>query len=103
MSMHTVAHVRVAYKFLPPSARYVLLVLASHVNPDTGWAWPSYVTLAEETGLSRQRVIDLVKLLEHAGAIEVRRGHGRGHTNFYRVRHSPAEKVTSTPRKGQIC
>jgi Helix-turn-helix domain len=39
------------------SARTLLLVIASHVNPDTGWAWPSLDTLAEETTLTRRRVI----------------------------------------------
>jgi hypothetical protein len=72
------------------------------VNPDTGWAWPSLDTLARETSLQRRRTIDLIHLLEDIGEIEVRRGHGRGHVNFYRVHVTPEEKVQSSARKGAI-
>jgi hypothetical protein len=102
MSMDTIAHVRTAYKFLPRSARHLLLVIASHQNHDTGWAWPSYPTLAEETGFTCRRLIQLVKGLELAHVIEVRRGHGRGHSNFYRILPSPEENVKSVPRKREI-
>jgi hypothetical protein len=76
-----------------------LLVIASHINPDTGWAWPSLDTLAHETGLQRRRTIDLIQLLEGLGELEVRRGQGRGHVNFYRVQVTPDEKVQSSPRE----
>jgi hypothetical protein len=110
MSMSTVAQVRSSSKS-QGSARTLLLVIASHVNPDTGWAWPSLETLAHETGLQRRRTIDLIHLLEGLGELEVRRGHGRGHVNFYRVHVTPeetvqsvpAEKVQSSERKGAIC
>ena len=109
MSMSTVAQVRSSSKS-HGSARTLLLVIASHVNPDTGWAWPSLDTLAHETGLQRRRTIDLIHLLEGLGELEVRRGHGRGHVNFYRVhvapeetvQPAPAEKVQSPARKGAI-
>jgi hypothetical protein len=81
------------------SARTLLLIIASHVNPDTGWAWPSLDTLAHETGLQRRRTIDLIHLLERLGELEVRRGQGRGHVNFYRVHVTPDEKVQSSPRE----
>jgi hypothetical protein len=96
MSMSTVAQVRSSSKSTH-SARTLLLVIASHVNPDTGWAWPSLDTLAHETGLQRRRTIDLIHILECLGELEVRRGHGRGHVNFYRVHAAPEEKVQSTP------
>jgi hypothetical protein len=107
--MSTVAQVRSSSKS-HGSARTLLLVIASHVNPDTGWAWPSLETLAHETGLQRRRTIDLIHLLEDIGELEVRRGHGRGHVNFYRVHVTPeetvqsvpAEKVQSSARKGAI-
>jgi hypothetical protein len=109
MSMTTVAQVRSASKSTG-SARTLLLVIASHVNPDTGWAWPSLDTLAREAGLQRRRTIDLVHLLEGLGELQVRRGHGRGHVNFYRVYVTPeetvqsvrVEKVQSSARKGAI-
>jgi hypothetical protein len=100
--MTTVAQVRSASKSTG-SARTLLLVIASHVNPDTGWAWPSLDTLAKEIARARRHVIRLITQLEALGELEVRRGHGRGHVNFYRVhltpadtgRSAPAEKVTS--------
>ena len=109
MSISTVAQVRSSSKS-HGSARTLLLVIASHVNPDTGWAWPSLDTLARETGLQRRRTIDLIHLLEDIGELEVRRGQGRGHVNFYRVHITPEEKVQSVPaekvqssaRKGAI-
>jgi Helix-turn-helix domain len=107
MSISTVAQVRSSSKS-HGSARTLLLVIASHVNPDTGWAWPSLDTLARETGLRRRRTINLIQLLENIGELEVRRGQGRGHVNFYRVHVTPdetvqsvpAEKVQSSARKG---
>jgi hypothetical protein len=109
MSMHMVTHVRSISKSTR-SARHLLLVIASHVNPETGWAWPSLDTLAEETTLTRRRVIQLIHGLEALGELEVRRGRGRGHVNFYRVHLAPvetgpsarAEKVKCPARKGEI-
>jgi helix-turn-helix protein len=103
MSISTVAQVRSSSKS-HGSARTLLLIIASHVNPDTGWAWPSLNTLAHETGLQRRRTIDLIQILERLGELEVRRGQGRGHVNFYRiiVPAEPGEKVQSPPRKGAI-
>jgi hypothetical protein len=100
MSISTVAQVRTSSKS-HGSARTLLLVIASHVNPDTDWAWPSLDTLAHETGLQRRRTIDLIHILERLGELEVRRGQGRGHVNFYRI-ITPGEKVQSPPRKGAI-
>jgi hypothetical protein len=50
-----------------------------------GWAYLSYTCLSEEASWTRRRVIQLVALLEAQGVLEVRRGHGRGHVNFYRI------------------
>jgi Helix-turn-helix domain len=109
MSMSTVAQVRSSSKS-HGSARTLLLVIASHVNPDTGWAWPSLDTLADEIARTRRHVIRLITELETLGELEVRRGHGRGHVNFYRVHltqaetapAAPAKKVTSSTGKGDI-
>jgi hypothetical protein len=101
MSISTVAQVRSSSKSTR-SARTLLLVIASHVNPDTGWAWPSLATLARETAVTVQHVIRLIRGLEALGELEVRRGHGRGHVNFYRIREIPVEISTSKPRKSNI-
>jgi hypothetical protein len=124
MSISTVAQVRSTSKS-QGSARTLLLVIASHVNPDTGWAWPSLDTLAKEIARTRRHVIRLITQLKTLGELEIRRGHGRGRVNFYCVHLTPAEtgpvppaeqvttasgkgdmpsreKVTSMPRKGDM-
>jgi hypothetical protein len=85
MSPHKLAYARVAYKSFSRSARHLLLLIATHQSIETGWAYLSYLCLSEELGVTRRRVIQLVVLLEVKGALEVRRGHGRGHVNFYRI------------------
>jgi hypothetical protein len=85
MSPHKLAYARTAYKSFSRSARHLLLLIATHQSIETGWAYLSYLCLSEESGLTRRRVIDLVALLEAKGVLEVRRGHGRGNVNFYRI------------------
>jgi hypothetical protein len=85
MSPHKLAYARVAYKSFSRSARHLLLLIATHQSIETGWAYLSYACLSDESGLTRRRVIQLVTLLEAKGALEVRRGYGRGHVNFYRI------------------
>src|SRR5215212_6339602 len=85
MCMDNLAYARTAYKSFPRSARHLMQLIGSHQSPQTGWAYLSYACLSEETSLTRRRVIQLVALLEAQGVLEVRRGHGRGHVNFYRI------------------
>lgn len=85
MSPHKLAYARTAYKSFPQSARHIILLIATHQSIETGWAYLSYLCLSEESGLTRRRVMQLVALLEARGVLEVRRGHGRGHVNFYRI------------------
>jgi hypothetical protein len=85
MSMTTVAYARRAYKSFSRSARHLYQLIASHQNLHTGWAYVGYDCLAEESSLTPRRVMQLVAFLEMHHAIDVRRGHGRGHVNFYRV------------------
>ena len=85
MSMSTLAYARCAFKSFPRSARHILQLIASHQSLQTGWAYLSYLCLSDESSLTRRRVMQLVALLEAQGVLEVRRGHGRGHVNFYRI------------------
>jgi hypothetical protein len=85
MCMDNLAYARTAYKSFPRSARHIMQLIGGHQNPHTGWAYLSYVCLSEEASLTRRRVIQLVTLLESKGVLEVRRGHGRGNVNFYRI------------------
>jgi hypothetical protein len=111
MSMSNVAYARLAFQSFSRSARHIYQLIASHQNMQTGWAYLSYMILSKESGLSRRRVMQLVSFLEANHALEVRRGHGRGHVNFYRVLreedglpvpHTSAKKVKSvTPLPAQ--
>jgi DNA-binding transcriptional MocR family regulator len=85
MSKTKLAYARTAYKSFSQSARHLLLLIATHQSIETGWAYLSYLCLSDESGLTRRRVIQLVALLEARGVLEVRRGHGRGNVNFYRI------------------
>src|SRR5918998_253168 len=85
MSMSNLAYARCAYKSFSRSARHLLQLIAGHQSLQTGWAYLSYLCLSDESGLTRRRVIQLVALLEAKGVLEVRRGHGRGNVNFYRI------------------
>jgi hypothetical protein len=85
MSMSNLAYSRIAYKSFSRSARHIIQLIAGHQSLQTGWAYLSYLCLADESGLTRRRVIQLVALLEAKGVLEVRRGHGRSHVNFYRI------------------
>jgi hypothetical protein len=85
MCMDSLAYARTGYKSFPRSARHLLQLIGSHQSQVTGWAYLSYVCLSEEASLTRRRVIQLVALLEAGGVLEVRRGHGRGNVNFYRI------------------
>jgi hypothetical protein len=85
MSLSNLAYSRIAYKSFSRSARHIIQLIAGHQSLQTGWAYLSYLCLSEESSLTRRRVIDLVALLEAQGVLEVQRGHGRGHVNFYRI------------------
>jgi hypothetical protein len=85
MSMSNLAYARLAYQSFSRSARHILQLIAGHQSLQTGWAYLSYQCLSQESSLTPRRVMQLVALLEAKGALEVRRGHGRGHVNFYRI------------------
>src|SRR5688500_14057718 len=85
MSMSNLAYARLAYQSFSRSARHILQLIAGHQSMQTGWAYLSYQRLSQESSLTTRRIMQLVVKLEASGALEVRRGHGRGHVNFYRI------------------
>jgi hypothetical protein len=111
MCMDNLAYARIAYKSFPRSARHLMQLISSHQSPATGWAYLSYQCLSDESGLTRRRVIQLVALLEACQVLDVRRGHGRGNVNFYRIlreedglplppkRQKKVKSVTSSPQE----
>lgn len=69
----------------PPGERLVLLVIAKHHNDKTGACFPSYDTIAEQTGFKRRKVIYSVADLEANGLIftqDRRVGGHQGSNNF---------------------
>jgi hypothetical protein len=106
MSMSNLAYSRTAYKSFSRSARHILQLIAGHQSMQTGWAYLSYQCLSDESGLTRRRVVQLVAFLEACQVLDVRRGHGRGNVNFYRILreedglpapHRREKKVKSAP------
>ena len=102
MCMDNLAYARIAYKSFPRSARHLMQLIGSHQSPQTGWAYLSYHCLSEEASLTRRRVIQLVALLEAAHVLEVRRGHGRGNVNFYRILREEDGLPIASKRKKKV-
>ena len=100
MCMDNLAYARTAYKSFPRSARHRMQLIGSHQSPATGWAYLSYACLSDEASLTRRRVIQLVALLEAKGVLDVRRGHSRGHVNFYRILREE-DGLPVPPRRGK--
>ena len=107
MSMDNLAYARIAYKSFPRSARHLMQMIGSHQSPITGWAYLSYACLSLETSLTRRRVMQLVVSLEACHVLEVRRGHGRGNVNFYRILREedglPVPHKREKKVKSQLC
>ena len=92
MAINTLLHVLNNSK-AKKSHKLVLIEIANHTNND-GLAWPSYQTLANKTGLSRRRVIDLVADLAAVGEVEILPDGGPHGEQAYRIPTGEA----STPR-----
>jgi hypothetical protein len=58
--------------------------LIDRTNRETGDAWPSYETLADELGVNVRSVIRAIKRLIETGWFGVNPGGGRGKSNHYR-------------------
>jgi DNA-binding transcriptional MocR family regulator len=63
-------------KDLNPPARHVLMVLATHANNVTGWAYVSVRTLVDETGWDRATIFRAFAAIDAAGILEVERRPG---------------------------
>lgn len=84
----------------PPTHRLVLMVLATHHHDKTGQCFPSYDTLAAETGTKRRNVINVVKALAFNGLVIVQKRRVKGHqgSNHYVLFGRPAFGKWTTPR-----
>jgi len=79
------------------SALLMLLAIADYAKDDGTDAWPSLATLARKTRMSRRNAIEIVKKLEEAGELQVRRGAGPRGCNFYDI-ISPSEVQFTTKK-----
>ena len=59
---------------LPPTAKWVAVVIASHMNRVTGEAFPSDACIARETGYSERTVRDAVHVILDSGILRAKRG-----------------------------
>lgn len=87
-----------AFRSLGGSAIKVYLVIGLFSDFGTDWGYPSTRTIARQSGLSRQTVIDAVKELIEAGLLVASKSKGR--STAYRVLRQPAPEHRPTgPRK----
>lgn len=64
---------------IPALERAVLMHICCYHNEKTGECFPSYDTIADDSGYRRRRVIEAVKLLEANGLITVQSRRVMGH------------------------
>ena len=68
---------------LNPQQRIVLILIADHVNGETGWAWMSIQRLAQYSGMKERAIQRALRGLRDAGILEVIERPGK--TNMYRI------------------
>jgi hypothetical protein len=86
-----------AFQDLGGSAIKVYLVIGLYADFDTGWAYPSIRTIAQQGGLSRQTVLDAIKELTTAGLLATRKEKGR--STAYRIIHGAPERPRGASRR----
>lgn len=72
---------------LPTRDKFVLLILANYASNERGDCYPSINRLCDDTGMTRNTVIEAIKALEEAGAVQVirRTQDGVNLPNVYRL------------------
>jgi hypothetical protein len=91
---------------LPAPAFKVAYLLAEHVNHETGDAWPSLPTLAQEAGMSPRWARTLIRDLAVRGYLIVIENRGRSATNRYRlatpdIKAAPKPEVPCRFKEGE--
>lgn len=90
-----------------PKVKAVLLALANHADPETGYCWPAVRTLARYTGYDPRTVQRGIKRAIELGLVEVDRQAGSYGCNLYRlaivhpVAPRPAPTRGVTHRQGE--
>lgn len=78
---------------LPPMAAKVGFWICSHINRQSGEAWPSQQTLAQEVGCSRKGLQIALETLIARGHLKAEVHKGRGKTNLYSMILRPEENA----------
>ena len=68
---HYMTALAMKQKGIKPSAKIVLYWLADHYNGETGECFPSHKRLAECCEMTRQSIINQLKILEEAGLVKI--------------------------------
>ncbi|WP_233579051.1 helix-turn-helix domain-containing protein [Tautonia sociabilis] len=77
-----------AFRSLGGSAIKVYLVIGLFADFGTGWAYPSIRTIAKQSGLSRQTVLDAIAELTRAGLLATSKSPGKA-TAYKILRNGP--------------
>lgn len=83
---------------LHPNARILAVVIADHVNRESGFARPSQARLAELLDLTPKTIQNLLPSIVDRGYIEITPGVGRGVTHEYRIKDE-TDFAICTPEK----
>jgi len=78
--------VALKYGNLPPNANFILLYLSTYMNQRGDSCYPSVITIAGETGLTKPTVIKYLNVLREKGWIiskSIGKGHGWSHNQYY--------------------
>ena len=86
-----------AFKQLNGSAIKVYLTIGLYSDFGTGWAYPSIRTIAKQSGLSRQTVLNAIEELVNLGMITTSKSTGRS-TAYRIVQNSPVRPSSKDKR-----
>ena len=92
---HYMTALAMKQKGIKPSAKIVLYWLADHYNGETGECFPSHKRLAECCEMTRQSIINQLKILEEAGLVKIIprfRSNGSHTSNTYELMLIDTEK-----------
>lgn len=96
MSVQALSYALYETTGLTPAAKLILVAIADHCNPETGWAWPSTSRLAALAGVSKRQAIRHIDTLEEAGLLHVEKRAGR--PSGYRI--IARKQAEQTPESG---
>lgn len=86
-----------AFKQLNGSAIKVYLVIGLYSDFGTGWAYPSIRTIAKQSGLSRQTVLNAIEELVNLGMLATSKSTGR--STAYRILQNTPVRPSSKDKK----